>query len=53
MIMNNLDWNEFKQVVSDYVGVDADEITRETDVFDDLYLDSVRSWFTYYRYLQA
>ena len=41
MIMTNLDWNEFKQVVSDYVGVDADEITRDTDVFDDLYLDSL------------
>ena len=39
--MNNLDWNEFKQVVSDYVGVDAAEIERETDVFDDLYLDSL------------
>ena len=41
MIMNNLDWNEFTQVVSDYVGVDASEITRDTDVFDDLYLDSL------------
>ncbi|MCQ2470394.1 MAG: acyl carrier protein [Ruminococcus sp.] len=39
--MNNLNWDEFRQVVSDYVGVDADEITRDTDVYDDLYLDSL------------
>ena len=38
--MNNLDWNEFTQVISDYVGVDASEITKDTDVYDDLYLDS-------------
>ncbi|WP_074835412.1 acyl carrier protein [Ruminococcus albus] len=39
--MNNLDWNEFRQVISDYVGINASEITRDTDVFDDLYLDSL------------
>ncbi len=39
--MNHLDWNEFVKNVSDYVGVSAEEITRETDVFDDLYLDSL------------
>lgn len=39
--MNHLDWNEFRQVISDYVGVAAEEITRDTDVFDDLYLDSL------------
>ena len=39
--MNNLDWNEFTQVISDYVGVDPSEITRETDVYDDLFLDSL------------
>ena len=39
--MNDLNWDEFKQTVSDYVGVDADEITRDTDVYDDLYLDSL------------
>ena len=39
--MNNLDWNEFTQIISDYVGVDASEITKETDVYDDLYLDSL------------
>ena len=39
--MNNLDWNEFTQIISDYVGVDASEINKETDVYDDLYLDSL------------
>ncbi|MCQ2459758.1 MAG: acyl carrier protein [Ruminococcus sp.] len=39
--MNNLNWDEFRQAISDYVGVDTDEITRDTDVYDDLYLDSL------------
>ena len=40
-MMNNLNFDEFVQDISDYVGVDASEITRETDVYDDLYLDSL------------
>ncbi|MBP5579517.1 MAG: acyl carrier protein [Ruminococcus sp.] len=39
--MNNLDFEKFTQAISDYVGVDASEITRDTDVYDDLYLDSL------------
>ncbi len=39
--MNNLDFNQFKQIISDYVGVDSSEITEETDVYEDLYLDSL------------
>jgi acyl carrier protein len=39
--MNNLNFEEFKQSISDYVGVDPSEITRDTDVYDDLYLDSL------------
>ena len=39
--MNNLNFDEFKQAISDYVGVDASEITRETYVYDDLFLDSL------------
>ena len=39
--MNNLNFDEFKQAISDYVGVDASEITRDTDVYDDLFLDSL------------
>jgi acyl carrier protein len=39
--MNNLKFEDFAQAISDYVGVDASEITRDTDVYDDLYLDSL------------
>ncbi|MCR5600726.1 MAG: acyl carrier protein [Ruminococcus sp.] len=39
--MNNLKFEDFTQVISDYVGVDASEITRDTDVYDDLFLDSL------------
>ncbi len=39
--MNDLNWNSFKQAISDYVGVDAAEINEDTDVYDDLYLDSL------------
>ena len=39
--MNNLNFDEFKQTISDYVGVDASEITRDTEVYDDLFLDSL------------
>ena len=39
--MNNLNWDAFRQHISDYVGVDAAEITEDTDVYDDLYLDSL------------
>ena len=39
--MNNLNFDEFKQAISDYVGVAPEEITRDTDVYDDLFLDSL------------
>ena len=39
--MNNLKFEDFTQAISDYVGVDASEITRDTDVYDDLFLDSL------------
>ncbi|MDD6060868.1 MAG: acyl carrier protein [Ruminococcus sp.] len=39
--MNNLDFNQFKQIISDYVGVDSSEINENTDVYEDLYLDSL------------
>ena len=39
--MNNLDLNQFKQIISDYVGVDSSEFNENTDVFEDLYLDSL------------
>lgn len=39
--MNNLDWNKFVEAVSDYVGVDTDEINKDTDIYEDLCLDSL------------
>ena len=39
--MNNLNWDAFRQNIYEYVGVDAAEITEDTDVYDDLYLDSL------------
>ena len=39
--MNNISWDEFVKEVSDYVGVDASEITKETDIYEDLCLDSL------------
>ena len=39
--MNNISWDEFAKEVSDYVGVDASKITKETDIYEDLCLDSL------------
>lgn len=39
--MNNLDWNEFVKCIADYVGMEEDEITRETDLYSDLMMDSL------------
>ncbi|MDE6520201.1 MAG: acyl carrier protein [Ruminococcus sp.] len=39
--MENLTWEAFVQCISDYVGVDADEIREETDIFEDLCVDSL------------
>ena len=39
--MNNLKFEDFAQAISDYVGVDASEITKETDIYEDLCLDSL------------
>ena len=39
--MNNLNFDEFKQTIADYTGVDVSEINRDTDVYDDLYFDSL------------
>lgn len=39
--MNDLSWEEFKNAISDYVGVEANDIAEETDVYEDLYLDSL------------
>ncbi|MGN0593626.1 MAG: acyl carrier protein [Hominimerdicola sp.] len=39
--MTELTWEAFCQSISDYVGIDAEEIKPETDVFEDLCLDSL------------
>lgn len=39
--MNNLSWDDFKEVISDYIGTDSSEITENTDIYEDLYLDSL------------
>lgn len=39
--MENLTWEAFVQCIADYVGVDADEIREETDIFEDLCVDSL------------
>ena len=44
--MNNISWKTFVQEVSDYVGVDAAEITMDTDIYEDLCLDSLGAQLT-------
>lgn len=39
--MNNLEWKSFAECISDYVGVDPEEITETTDIFEDLCIDSL------------
>ena len=39
--MNNLDWKVFKKNVADYVGVDVEEVTEETNLYEDLMMDSL------------
>lgn len=39
--MNNLDWEAFKTSVADYVGVEVEEVTEETNLYEDLMMDSL------------
>ena len=39
--MNNLEWKSFAECISDYVGISPDEINEETDIFEDLCIDSL------------
>lgn len=39
--MTELTWETFRQSISDYVGIEVSEIQQETDVFEDLCLDSL------------
>lgn len=37
----NKDWNGFVKFISDYTGVPVEEITEQTDMYEDLFLDSL------------
>ncbi|MBE6842328.1 MAG: acyl carrier protein [Ruminococcus sp.] len=39
--MPELTWDIFRESISDYVGLDIEEINKDTDVFEDLCLDSL------------
>lgn len=39
--MNNLNWESFVECISDYVGIAPEDIKEETDIFEDLCLDSL------------
>jgi len=39
--MNNLEWSEFAKNVSDYTGVEVSQITKDTDLYSDLMMDSL------------
>ena len=39
--MNNLDWKEFAKNIADYVGMEEEEIKKDTDLYSDLLIDSI------------
>lgn len=39
--MNNIDFNEFKKNIAEYVGIENSEVTRESDLYSDLLIDSL------------
>ncbi len=39
--MNNLDWKEFAKNIADYVGMEEEEIKKDTDLYSDLLIDSL------------
>lgn len=41
MNMNQLDFKEFAKNIADYVGMEEGEITKETDLYSDLLIDSL------------
>lgn len=49
--MNQLEWNSFAKQIAEYIGVDEQRITRETDLYTDLLMDSL-SLFSMGAYLQ-
>ncbi|MDO5521782.1 MAG: acyl carrier protein [bacterium] len=39
--MNNLEWSTFAKNIAEYVGEEQDSITKETDLYTDLLIDSL------------
>lgn len=39
--MNNLDWKEFAKNIADYVGMEEEDIKKDTDLYSDLLIDSL------------
>lgn len=39
--MNNLAWNDFAAKVSDYLGIDQADLHEDTDLYEDLCIDSL------------
>lgn len=39
--MNGLKWNEFAKNISDYIGVNKEDIHENTDLYSDLCMDSL------------
>lgn len=39
--MNKISWENFSQEIADYVGVDVSDIKEETDIYEDLCIDSL------------
>lgn len=39
--MNDIKWEDFAKNISDYTGVEIDEISKETDLYSDLCMDSL------------
>ncbi len=40
-MMPELTWDTFRESIAEYVGMDAGDINEQTDVFEDLCLDSL------------
>lgn len=39
--MNNLDFKEFAKNIADYVGVEDDQVTRDSNLYSDFLIDSL------------
>lgn len=39
--MNQIDFTEFAKNIADYVGIEEDQVSKETDLYSDLMVDSL------------